>query len=215
VVGDSLSLSLGHDEGAHVLYTTPSAGKVYAAPPGPGEQVQSVEISASGAVVEWLPQETIIFDHARARLDLTLHIDSHTSFFVWDILVLGRTAGAQPFLSGYCHQTVQVFCGRRLLWRERNRFDAQSPMLSERWGLHGATVSGTLAARSPKALGNDVIDQVRELCPALAVTHKKGLLIARYLGHNSEHCRNEFERFWQYWRDTQGRPAVRPRIWNT
>ena len=48
------------------------------------------------------------------------------------------------------------------------------------------------------------------------ITALPGVLVARYLGDNSEAARLWFARLWQTLRPACcGRPAVPPRIWNT
>lgn len=217
VVGDALTLDLTQGDNARTLYTTPSAGKVYAAPPGPTEQWQQINLYANGGSLEWLPQETIVFDGARAQLHLSLECTSTTQFVLWDIIVLGRSAGDAPFLTGYCHQSLSLRLDGRLHWLERNRFEAGSPMLSAKWGLQGASVTGTLAAHPPGGADRALVERARAEFdqPELALTCKGPLLLARYLGNSSEQCRHLFEHLWRWLRNAAGEAPVRPRIWNT
>ncbi|MEP7084917.1 MAG: urease accessory protein UreD, partial [Betaproteobacteria bacterium] len=67
--GDRLRVDLHADTDAHVLLTTPGAAKWYKA--NGREASQSTRVSAAaGAIVEWLPLETIIFDGAIAHTSL-------------------------------------------------------------------------------------------------------------------------------------------------
>ena len=82
----------------------------------------------------------------------------------------------------------------------------------------GATVCGTLLAAFPHT--PEVLAACRELAPADAASHAltalPGLLVARYLGDNSEAARLWFADLWAILRPACcGRPAVSPRIWNT
>ena len=52
--------------------------------------------------------------------------------------------------------------------------------------------------------------------PGHGITALPGVLVARYLGDNSEAARRWLARLWQILRPACcGRPAVPPRIWNT
>ena len=58
--------------------------------------------------------------------------------------------------------------------------------------------------------------RVFEACARHGITAPPGLLIARYLGDNSEAARLWFAELWKILRPACcGRPAVLPRIWNT
>src|SRR5688572_4564324 len=63
--GDALTIAVRAEEGAHALLTTPGATKWYRSA-GPWA-ASHVDIDASaGSIVEWLPQEAIVFDGALA-----------------------------------------------------------------------------------------------------------------------------------------------------
>src|SRR3954466_3528818 len=64
--GDELALSASIGEGAAVLLTTPGAAKWYRSA-GPRAK-QTVVFDVKG-MLEWLPQETIVFDGALADMD--------------------------------------------------------------------------------------------------------------------------------------------------
>src|SRR5207244_7905018 len=64
--GDELALDIRAAADAHALLTTPGASKWYRSA-GPWAR-QHVRIeAAAGSIVEWLPQETILFDAALAQ----------------------------------------------------------------------------------------------------------------------------------------------------
>src|SRR6478736_2504397 len=65
--GDAIELSLRAGEGSSVLVTTPGAAKWYRSPGPTASQRISIE-AAAGSTLEWLPQENIVFDGARADI---------------------------------------------------------------------------------------------------------------------------------------------------
>src|SRR5574343_292359 len=68
--GDALTLAIDVGEGARALVTTPGAGKWYRSRQPDGTQLarQTLEFSVgAGGVLEWLPQEAIVFDRVRGR----------------------------------------------------------------------------------------------------------------------------------------------------
>ncbi|SDU05340.1 urease accessory protein UreD [Halopseudomonas salegens] len=217
VSGDNLRLQVDMDAGATALLTTPSSGKFYRARDNGTLQVQHNRFSLqTGASLEYLPQDTIAFEGCNARMITRLDMAADARFCLWDLLCLGRPAAGEGFTNGRVDQHLDIWREGRPLYIERNRFEGGDPLLSARWGLGGAGVSGTWLATL--TLDREQLDQLREQfsAPELAFTQRHGLLIARYLGQHAEHARHTFMRLWQHLRpQINGRAACLPRIWNT
>ena len=102
-----------------------------------------------------------------------------------------------------------------MLWLERGRIDAAGPMMHSAAGLAGRSVFGSLVA-SAGQLGPALVAACRAAAPGVALTLLPGLLVARYLGDESEQAMECFTRLWRVLRPAiAGRAAVAPRIWST
>ena len=213
--GDELSLRVKTGEGASTLLTTPGAAKWYRSA-GPWAR-QSVAFDVQGAL-EWLPQETIVFDGALADSAYDVDLGARAGFIGWDIVCLGRTGSGEKFSRGTFRSSVQVRREGRLLWRERGRIDGGGRLLDSPAGLAGSPVFGTLFAAAWD-FDKKILDHLREQQPTLgagAVTLLPGILIARYLGGSSEAARRYFTALWRILRPALlGREAIEPRIWQT
>jgi urease accessory protein len=206
--GDELELRARAAAGAHALLTTPGAGKWYRSA-GPWA-AQRLRFDVAGAL-EWLPQETIVFDGARARLDTEVRLGAHARYLGWEILCLGRTGSGEKFARGEMRLSTQVFRDDRLLWLERGRIEGGGALLDSPAGLQGMPVCGTLVAACPMV----DLAACREI-ESLAVTQLPGVLVARYLGDSSEQAKRLFTRLWAVLRPALfGRAAQPPRIWST
>lgn len=223
VLGDLLQINIAAATGATGLVTTPSAGKLYRTQGFAEVQRQEVHlIGASGSCLEWLPQETIVFNGANGRLHTRVDLQGDGQACVWDMVCLGRPASGEVFREGRCEQILEIYRDARPLLIERNRFDGGNERLYARWGLNGAPVAGTfLATVKPN---RDRVDALVEALDALTpaaenewgLTQKGELFIARYLGHSTRMCRRGFEYLWRELRPgITSTPAVTPRIWNT
>lgn len=230
VIGDNLELKVTADRLSKVLLTTPSAGKVYGAKGADSVQTQTIDITIENdACVEWLPQETIIFDSAQARLKTRIELKGdNAKFFGWDIIRLGRAASGERFKTGSCLQKLELWKNGLALFIERNDIQAGSTMQTEVWGLQGRNSYGTLIAtlsvernyidRLIETLEQDYNNESLGKCNSglWAITQKKELFIARYLGDSISDCRAGFEYLWSQLRPVfNSKPAVVPRIWNT
>ncbi len=105
--GDRLMLDTDVGAGAHALLTTPGAAKWYKCPLGTAEQRISFRVDAGG-VLEWLPQETILFDATRARLSTEVNLAAEASYAGWDIVCFGRTAAAERFCNNALRTAMET-----------------------------------------------------------------------------------------------------------
>jgi urease accessory protein len=215
--GDELALALDAGEGAQALLTTPGAGKWYRS--NGAWAKQSIAAALAGeSLLEWLPQETIVFDGALASFATEVRLEGDARYLGWEIVCLGRTGSGERYTRGECRFSSRILRDGRPLWLERGRIEGGGRMMQSPAGLAGQPVFGTLAAAfagADKALA----DSCRALAPEQgegAVTLLPGVLIARYLGASTEAAKRYFTALWRVLRPAlAGREAVEPRIWRT
>lgn len=222
--GDTLDIRIAAGASTHVQITTPGAGKWYRS--AGARARQSVTIRAeSGATVEWLPQETIVFDGAIARMETAISLAADARLIAWDVLCLGRAAAGERFRQGRFDLALAIDRDGAPAWRERGGFDGGDALLQSPAGWAGRTVCGTLLACAPDLLPQTsaLLERCRDIHPADAALHSLsalpnggGLIVARYLGDSSEAARHWLAALWCELRPACcGREAVVPRIWNT
>ena len=213
--GDELTLNVRTEENASVLLTTPGAAKWYRSA-GPWAR-QSVAFNVEGAL-EWLPQETIVFNGALAQSAYDVNLGARAGLIGWDIVCLGRTGSGEKFARGMFRTSVQIRREGKLLWLERCRIDGGGRLLESPAGLAGKPVFGTLFACALN-LNQALLNETRKAEPEEgegAVTLLPGILLARYLGDSSEAARRYFIALWRILRPALiGRQATEPRIWRT
>jgi urease accessory protein len=215
--GDRLALDITLDDGAHVLLTTPAATRWYKAAGREARQTSEITV-ADGAVAEWLPQETIVFNQAEARIATEVTLGAGAVYAGWEITCLGRRASGEIFESGHLRQQLDIKRGDRLIWTERLSFRAGDRLLHSPIGLAGRHVSGTMVVAAGP-LPADLLETCRERTPIDgegAITALPDVTIARYLGGSAEHAKTYFESLRAILRPWYaGRPALRPRLWDT
>jgi urease accessory protein len=215
--GDELELTVRAKAGARALLTTPGAGKWYRTA-GPWAHQRVALEAAAGAVLEWLPQETIVFEGAAAELETDIRLAPDARFIGWEIIRLGRTASGERFTRGQLRTCTSIRRDGRLAWLERARLEGGCDLLDSPLGLAGEPVFGTMLATAP-GIDAGLVAACRAPHPEAgsgAVTCLPGVLVARYLGASSEAARAYFARLWAIVRPAlAGRAAVPPRIWST
>lgn len=215
--GDRLRLEAKLGMGAHALITTPGAGKWYKANGRVASQTLEFALQ-DGALLEWLPQETIVFDQAQPELTSQVSLTGAACYAGWEILCLGRQAARERFMSGRLRQRTEIFRDGARIWGEYTDISGGGRVLDSPAGLKGKSVSGTFLVAG-KSASTELIASCREV-PAPGgiggVTALPQVLAARYLGDSAEAARAYFEALWAILRPWYaGKQAVRPRIWNT
>ncbi len=217
--GDHLEIAVEVDAAAQVLLTTPGAGKWYRSAGPWAEQTATLKVDAGGTA-EWLPQESIVFAGAQARMRTTVDLAEGARYLGVETLCFGRRASGETFERGSLHLATDIRLNGRPLWHERGRIEGGSGLLNSPIGLAGFSVCSTVIAA-----GADVDSDTLSACRAataqeagaqFGATAMPQLFVGRYLGHSSEAARAWFVELWQHLRPAViGRHAAVPRIWNT
>jgi urease accessory protein len=217
--GDRLQIDVDIGESAQALLTTPGAGKWYRSAGPVAEQSVTLKVGAGGTA-EWLPQESIVFAGAQARMHTTVDMAEGARYLGVETLCFGRRASGESFDRGSLRLATDIRLGDKLLWRERGIIDGGSPLMDSPIALAGFTVCSTVLAAGTD-VDAETLAACRQAIPNEAgaqhgVTAMQNIFVGRYLGHSAEAAREWFVELWRALRPAFiGRPAAVPRIWNT
>ncbi len=221
VGGDELHIQVDTGPKARAFLSTPGAAKWYRANGHRSRQRLRIRV-ADGAALEWLPQETILFNAADVVFDTIIDLGADARYLGCEILCFGRKASGETFEQGHVQQSMMRRREGKPLWLEQGALAAGSRQMQSPLGLGGYSVCASLIAVGG-ASSAALLTAVREQCAAsndghgqFGVTQMKSVIIARYLGNNSEVARRVMLAAWQVLRPALlERDAVIPRIWNT
>jgi urease accessory protein len=221
VGGDELHIQVDTGPRARAFLSTPGAAKWYRANGHRSRQRLRIRV-ADGAALEWLPQETILFNAADVVFDTIIDLGADARYLGCEILCFGRKAAGETFEQGHVQQSMMIRREGKPLWLEQGALAAGSRQMQSPLGLGGYSVCASLIAVGG-ASSAALLTAVREQCAAssddhgqFGVTHMKSVIIARYLGNSSEVARRVMLAAWQVLRPALlERDAVIPRIWNT
>lgn len=217
VGGDRLQLDVNVAQAAHALITTPAAGKFYRSDGRTASMRQKMKVQ-SGAILEWLPQETILFSDSQVNLQTVVELEKDTGFIGWEITCLGRPASGEQYDRGDLRQHFEIWREGRPLLIERSALQGKAAILNADWGFQGCPVSGTLLAVNAD---KRVLEAVREALEdhyerRVSATLINDVLVCRGLAQQAESLRNLFIHVWQVIRPLLLlRSASPPRIWFT
>jgi urease accessory protein len=217
VGGDELVIDVEAGRGAQALLTTPGAGKWYRSAGAWATQRVTIE-ARDASQVEWLPQETIVYDGARADIGWEARIDGSARLIAWDIACLGRTGAGERFDNGRLRTAARVVRDGKVAWMERGHIEPGGALASSPAGLNAHPVFGTMIVAAP-AIDDEWLAVARSHRAREgegAATRLPQVLIARYRGESSEAAREHFGAIWRDLREpVLSRPAAEPRIWRT
>lgn len=216
--GDQLRLEVEVGPDARCLLTAPAAGKLYRTAGSRSEVSQWLTVR-EGAVLEWLPQETIAFSGTRCRLSTFVHLEAGARFIGWEITCLGRPAAGEAFGSGQLDQRFEIWRDADPLYLDRLLVGDENEAQRAVWGLDGECVAGTLLIATEEA---GLVDLVRGVLTSNSVwsersacTEIDGVVTLRHVGPSARECWKLFVKVWEAVRPVAlGAEAVCPRIWS-
>lgn len=212
VGGDTLSLACNLGAGSHALITTPGATRWYFSHGQRARLVQTLSVDA-GATLEWLPQESLVFDGAHARLCTRIALAGDARAFACEILGLGRPAAGEAYRTGVLDVRFEILRDGLPLVFDRLRAGPDGVP-----GLGGHTALATVLATGADGKALAVARTVLEDAPdtLAAATLIGDLLICRALAPHCEPLIRLGRGLWSALRPlVLGRAAIAPRIWRT
>jgi len=120
--GDRMAWAARAGPGAALTLTTQACEKVYRARDGQAEVEVSLDVGV-GARVDWLPQETILFDGAALARTLTADLAADARLLVVEAVVLGRTAMGETVRRGLLRDRWRIRREGRLAFADGLRFE--------------------------------------------------------------------------------------------
>lgn len=222
VEGDILSLSVDCDSGSQCFLTTPSAGKVYECTRDFAAQKQQFRIQDQ-AIMEWFPQEMILYDHSKSNLQTDVRLFGSGQFVGWEMVCFGRPVANDHFSSGELRQLVSLYRDDKPILLERTIFEASDEMRQSAYGLANYQAMGVFLMTGVKKVH---LEQARDVIDALEHTIRDEIqigftliddvLIGRVLMNQSRFAKTAFIAVWSALReDVLNTPAIMPRIWLT
>lgn len=215
VGGDRLTLDLRLQSKSRALITTPAATKIYRTNGREARQVIQVEI-AEQACLEWLPQETIVFDQAIYRQEMRVHLAPGAHWMGWEITRFGRTARGEIFTRGSWRSHTEVWQQDHPIWIDRQWLPGEHALFLSPHGLAGCPVIGSFAWIG-QVVEPDLVEKARSLWAGtgeVGVTRLQLGLLCRYRGTSTTEARRWFTEVWGMLRSTVfERPKPILRIW--
>jgi urease accessory protein len=214
--GDRLSFGLSAGGDARFTGTTQASERIYRAIDAPGRIDMRIEATGT-ATLQWLPQETILFDGGRLSRSTHIHVSGTARLIAMDWLILGRSASGETVRHGAFRDDWRVFLDGRLVWADAFRLSGDIETLVHRPSLlAGHTAIATILYAASNAPAN--LDRVRAILASLTckagATIVNGLMICRFAAKAAAELRRAVTDFLRAFRDgLEGFTPALPKVW--
>ena len=199
VAGDRIDIAIAVGDGAAAHVTASAAEKIYRSRDATTEVEQSLA-AGEGALLEFLPPETILFDGARLRRRTIIDLAVSAGFLGGEIVIFGRRARGELFAHGFLHGVWEIWRERSLIWGDALHLDGDiTAIIDDPACFAGAAGFASLIWASGAGDLTSFIDGARALQDATTadgvrggITIVNGLLVARWLGFDDMALRRAY-----------------------
>lgn len=194
VGGDEIAIELSLGPHAAVAATSIAAEKIYRSH-GAAARLTTRLTLASGARLDWLPQETILFDGCNLHRDLHVDMAGDARLVAAETIVFGRLASRETAIRGALRDRWRVRRDGRLVFADDSRLEGAIGAILDR----PAVAAGARAVALMLVVAAEVEALVDPLRAAVApfaghgveagVSARDGLLTMRLLARAPERLR--------------------------
>ena len=208
--GDKLHFALTLGDGLRATATTQTAERAYASTTGPAHAEVRLSVGRGGWL-DWLPQETILFQSSHLERRITLDLAEGAGCLFLETVVLGRHAMGETVTTARLSDRREIRRAGRPIWIDPLSFGPEALARQSSAALFGdARALATLVLVAPDA--SDALPRLRETLtqPGVeaAATAFDGRLILRVLARDGLPLRRQIARAVACLR-----PGPLPRVW--
>jgi urease accessory protein len=211
--GDALSTDIALGPGARAVVASQAAERVYWAFDAPSRITTSIAVGP-GARLDYLPQETILFDGFSLRRDLDVELAADADFLGVETILFGRRAMGEVLRGGDLRDGVTLRRGGKILLRDMTRLRGDIAAQLARTAIgNGAAAMAAIICAGPGAPAR--LAGLRDVLEGAGInagaTSFEGIIFARLLapdGATLRHCVNAALMFLR-----DRRPM--PRVWQS
>ncbi len=162
--GDGFRLALGAGADAEMTVTTQAAERAYAARDAVAGRVETRLVVEAGARLNWLPQETILFNACHFQRSLSVDLAAGARFLMVEPLILGRVAMGEHLRAGRFRDRVSIRRDGRPIYHDAVRLEGDiSAATAKPAVMNGARAMVAVVFAAPEA--EAYLERARDLMP--------------------------------------------------
>ena len=203
--GDQLAFGMTLGAGCHLLATTQTAERAYQAPDGPAQVTVSATVGAGGRL-DWLPQETILYQSSHLVRRTEVDLAAGASCLLAETVILGRHAMGEFVTNAHLTDHRMISRNGRPVWAESFALTPQVLTSASPALLNGARALAVVCLVAQGA--EDAVGPVRAALQFGAASGWDGKCVVRLIAMDGWRLKQQLARVLQI---LSGRPL--PRVW--
>lgn len=211
--GDSFAFDVTTGKGSHAIVTSQTAERAYRSAGG-SAKVTGRFSAGEAATLEWLPQETILFDASNLSRSMEADLGTNTRLLMIESVVLGRKAMGETIRHLRFRDSWRIRRNGKLVFADDIRLDGDpqtvfaGPATGNRGHAFATFVDCATDAEDRLDLARRLIDDRPTPETQAAASAWNGVLTARFVSTDSHDLRKTLMTFL-----TGYRSAELPRVW--
>jgi len=180
--GDRFEISAQVAPDCHMVLSTQAAERAYRAQPGEVAQLRNRLSVGAGGRMDWLPQETLIYDGSALRRSLKVDLAADARLLMAEPVIFGRTEMGEVLNRISFHDHVDIRRDGQILFADRTLLHGDAATRLD----NRATGAGCGAMASVLLVASDAerfLDPARALMPSTGGVSliRDGVLFARLM----------------------------------
>ena len=150
--GDKFSNSIICEDHSHLTISTQGCERIYKSGDGTAAVVENKVIVKNASRVNWLPQETIIFDQGRINRQLKVELSSEAEALIVEPVIFGRLAMGETNISGHFEDKIEIHIDGKITFLDKTQLTGDiSKTLKRPAVLNGSSATAVLIFKSKTA----------------------------------------------------------------
>lgn len=163
--GDRFNLSARAEAGSELTLTTQACERAYRAQPSETGVIRTRLQVDAGARVNWLPQETILFEGCRLDRALRVDLAPDARLLLVEPLIIGRAAMGEEVRDGHLQDRIEVTRDGHPIFVDSIRLSGDIAAHMDRPAIgNGARAMASVLFVAPEAEAH--LDTLRDMLPA-------------------------------------------------
>ncbi len=190
--GDTFSLDLRVEQDAELTLTTQAAERAYRAQRGEVGQVDTHITVGAGAMMNWLPQELILFEHSALQRRLSITMEKDAQLLMVEPVIFGRAAMSETLTDITFKDRISITRAGMPIYVDGIRLEGDATAHLSRPAIaNGAGAMASIVYVAPDASAQ--LNAVRAALPQTAGASllAPDLLVVRHLAPDSFELRRD------------------------
>ena len=216
--GDEVKWDIKAGQNTQGVVTTQACEKIYKSTGDAACVTSNIHVKA-GARLDWLPQETILFERAHLNRSLTVRLEGDARFMALEAVMLGREAMGETVLHATFKDRWRIYRDEKLIHADDIAIKGDIPDIQ----AASSTLNAHAAFASFVYCGPEDMDVLRAVLAkhfegaqnlGIGVSAMDGKITARFLSRDCYELRKTIIPFLNKVRVSLGASAALPKVWN-